>query len=61
MIRIYDTYVSLNNIKKIYYGAIGDNKYMYIEYQFDEVPVKLEVGSYDDYIMYADEIAEAVK
>jgi len=61
MIRIYDTYVSLSNIKKIYYNAIGDNKYMYIEYQFDDVPVKIEVGSYDDYIMYAEEIAEALK
>ena len=61
MIRIHDTYVSLSNIKKIYYNRIADNSYMYIEYQFDDQPVRLEVGSFDEYIMFADEIVEALK
>lgn len=61
MIRIYDMYVSLSNIKQIYYNKIGDCQYMYIVYQYEETPVKIEVGSFDDYIAYAEEIKEALK
>jgi hypothetical protein len=62
MIRIKDVYVSLNNIKKLYFEGHGEHYcYMFIEYQFDDNPVKIEVDNFDDYVMYAEEIAEAVK
>lgn len=61
MIRIKDVYVSLSNIKKLYFEGNGNYCYMFIEYQFDDNPVKIEVDNFDDYVLYAEEIAEAIK
>ena len=62
MIRIKDVYVSLNNIKKMYFEGNGSNYcYMYIDYCYDDVPIKIEVDSWNEYIELADTIVRAIK
>ena len=62
MIKIKDMYISLNNIKQMYFDQNDNDLYMVVLYFYDEDrPIKIAVDNYGEYMKWADMIMEAVK
>lgn len=62
MIKIIDTYVSLENIKTITFECLGDGVfYMVIKHFYDDELVKIEVKDYDQFLYHANRIVESLR
>lgn len=59
---VKDTYISLNDIRKIHYEMDDFAEYVVITYAYDkENPTRIAIGSREEYFDVAHEISTAVR